>query len=47
MEKRKETKYGTKIADEDKPVLKLSYDEINVGDEIIAFHQVYDHGYGH
>jgi acyl dehydratase len=34
MEQRKETKYGTKIADEDKPVLKLSYDEINIGDEL-------------
>jgi acyl dehydratase len=37
MEKRKETKYGTKIADEDKPVLKLSYDEINIGDELSPF----------
>jgi len=34
MEKRKETQYGTKIADEDKPVVKLSYDDIHVGDEI-------------
>jgi len=34
MEKRKETIYGTKIADEEKPVLKLSYDEINIGDEL-------------
>src|SRR4030043_2013881 len=37
MEKRKETQYGTKIADEDKPVLKLSYDEINIGDELPPF----------
>jgi acyl dehydratase len=37
MEKRKETQYGTKIADEDKPVLKLSYDEINIGDEVSPF----------
>ena len=37
MEKRKETQYGTKIADEDKPVLKLSYDEINIGDELSPF----------
>lgn len=37
MEKRKETKYGTKIADKDKPVLTLSYDEINVGDELPVF----------
>jgi acyl dehydratase len=37
MEKRKETEYGTKIADEDKPVLKLSYDEINIGDELSPF----------
>jgi acyl dehydratase len=37
MEKRKETKYGTKIADEDKPVLRLTYDDINVGDEITPF----------
>ena len=36
-EKRKETKYGTKIADEEKPVLKLSYDDINVGDELEPF----------
>jgi acyl dehydratase len=34
MEKRKETQYGTKVYDEDKPVLKLSYDDIKVGDEI-------------
>jgi acyl dehydratase len=37
MEKRKQTKYETKIADEDKPVLKLSYDDINIGDEIEPF----------
>lgn len=37
MEKRKETKYGTKIRDKEKPVLTLSYDEINVGDEITPF----------
>ncbi len=37
MEKRKETQYGTKIADEDKPVLKLTYDEINIGDELTPF----------
>ena len=37
MEKRKETQYGTKIADEDKPVLKLTFDEIKVGDELSPF----------
>jgi acyl dehydratase len=37
MEKRKETMYGTKIADEEKPVLRLSYDEIKVGDELPPF----------
>jgi len=37
MEKRKETKYGTKIADEDKSVLTLSYDEINIGDELTPY----------
>ena len=37
VEKRKETKYGAKIVDKDKPVIVLTYDDINVGDEIPPF----------
>jgi acyl dehydratase len=34
MEERKETIYGTKIADEEKPLKQLSFDDIKIGDEI-------------
>lgn len=37
VEKRKETKYGAKIVDKDKPVIVLTYDDIIVGDEIPPF----------
>jgi acyl dehydratase len=37
VEERKETVYGTKIADEEKPVVRLSYDDIKVGDELPPF----------
>jgi len=37
MEERKQTIYETKIADEEKPLKVLSFDDIKVGDEITPF----------